>query len=587
MPTKDNSWRADLPAPHKWTPGDDQDRRLDAISDIRWPDYYPPLDSRRDNLVWRAKETALSLQNPKRRALHKELCRRDMLYWWAGWCWLYETRSTGEIGTILPFVPYDYQLVIGRELENAIKEASDIATPKSRDMGLTWISLLTLQHRWFFNDGFTALLASIKQEFVDELGSSNTLFEKLRFNLKRQPSWLVPVGFDWKRHSKFLLLINPERRSEIEGTTTTGEVGRAGRYNVVMLDEHAAIPKRVAMEIEGATADAAASRWYVSTPRGDQNLFFQKCHDNRTRRVDVHWHLHPNKGYQAWGELVERDGKLIPGRIRSPWYDYEVANRDQPEWMIAQELDINFSGSIDTLVDPLVLKYWRDTAPEPIETRYVKHRFDGEAALLIWEHPIPGCNYLVCFDPSGGTRTGSHTGGHVLKLPGLEQVAEYEGRLGIDQLKTLAYLLGREYNWAWIAVERNIGLDVLTGLLKGHIDRDGMLGEADARVNAYPKKRIVLYTKRDGTQTDELGIPTTQQTKQFMVYTLLEPTIRNRDCEIKGLRTLSQLAGFREEGIKIHNPDGDDLVMAYNIGLYANRFLGRGNIGSPVPFMVG
>lgn len=589
MPAKKKSknWRAPIPAPRQWIPGEDEERKLDSISSVEWPEHYPPLNNRRANLLWRAREVKLCADNPRRRALHKTLCKRDMLYWFAGWCWIYETRSAGaEIGSILPLLPYDFQLDIGRELEQSIDRQHDLAIPKSRDMGLTWITLLTLQHRWLFGDGFTALLASKKQDLVDKLGNPNTLFEKLRFNLRKQPRWLLPLRFDWREHDKFLLLINPERNCSIEGSTTTGDTGRSGRFNVALIDEHAAISRGDAMKMEAALSDAAASRWYLSTPRGDQNLFFKKCHSEQTKRLDVHWTRHPHKGYQAYCEVkFSADGKVTQGTPRSPWYDFEVIKRDQPGWMIAQELDISFSGSIETLVDPYVLRSWRESAPEPIETRYKQHRHDGEPALLIWEHAEKGQRYIVMSDPSGGTMTGSHTGAHVFRLPGWVHVAEYQGRIGIDILSTLLYVLGREYNWAYIACEANTGVEALNNLLKGHIDRNGLAGDAEARIKAYPKQRIILHTKPDGMKTDKPGIWTSEQTKRFMVFSLLEPAVRNRDMIIRGRRTLSELAGFHEDGTKICNPEGDDLVMALNVGLYGERFLHKGQLSQPTPFL--
>ncbi len=576
-------WRCEVPRPRKWIPGDDE-FKLDPQYPVDWPEHYPPLDNRRKNLKWRAREVKLSLKSARRRSIHKTLCKRDMFYWWAGWSWVYETRSTGEMGSVLPFIPYDYQIETGLDLKQSIHEQHDLAMPKSRDMGLTWIALLTLQHEWLFTDGFTALLASIKQDLVDKLGDPTALFEKLRFNLKRQPRWMLPGKFDWNQHDKFLLLTNPSNGSSIAGSTTTTETGRSGRYNVVMIDEHAALKRGDANNIEASTADAAAARWYISTPRGDLNLFFQKCTNNQTKRVDVHWHRHPYKGYQAWTEVEYKNGKVFEGKTRSPWYDFIVAERDQPEWMIAQEQDISFSGSLDTFLDAGVLKKWRADLPEPIETRFVNHRRDGEPAMLIFEKPIPGSLYLLCADPSGGTATGSFTALHLLRIPGLVQAVEYQGRIGIDILSTLIYVLAVEYNWAYIAVESNIGVECLNNLANGHIDREGINGEPNSIVDPYDYERIIRHTKTDGTETDKLGIWTSEPTKNFMARSLLEPVIRNQDTVIKGRRTLSEMSGFREDGSRIHNPDGDDLVMAYNIGLYGYRFMPLDELDGPAPF---
>jgi hypothetical protein len=576
------------PVARKWEPGVDVDRAVTVGEFPPWPENYPPLTSYKDNLAWRARIGRECRNDPLKVQSILKICRENMFFFWTGFCWLIEVRSGGERGSVFPFIPYAYQFDIGEKLSAAIDEQEDRAIAKSRDMGMTWIALLVILHKWRFVDGFTSLLASEKEKLVDQLGNWNTLFEKLRFNIRRLPFWMLPAGFDRKVHDKYMLLKNPETGGEIEGASTTGDIGRSGRYNVIMLDEHAAIHTNDQNRIEAATADAAASRWYISTPRGDQNLFFKKCHGGETKMHEVHWMLHPYKGYQAWQEIGIKDGKIIRGKIRSPWYDHEVAKRNQPPWMISQELDISFAGSIGGILDSHVMAEWRRSAPDPIDERYFKHRHDGEAALLIFEKPEKGIQYIVGGDPSGGTASGSNTAAQVFRLPGLQQIAEYQGRIGLDVFSTLLYALGREYNWAYLCVEGNMGTSVLVDLAEGHIDREGLIGPRDARVRPYPRKLIAKHCTPDGEKPtkEKLGIWTTEASKKFMAYSLLEPYVRNQDMLVRGRRTLSEMAGFRDEGSKIHNPDGDDLVMALNVLLYGFRFMPKQQT-RPAPFLAG
>lgn len=566
--------------------GEDTER-LDPVDPLPWPAGYPPVESFRANLEWRYRVMRNAKNDPSYALALTELCRRDMGFWWAGFCWLYEVRNDRDAGAVIPFIPWDYQRKIGADLASAIHDRADICIPKSRDMGLTWIALLTLLHRWLFQDGFTAILASLKEKAVDQRGNMSTMFEKLRFNVEKFPPWMLPTGFDWNDHDKNLLLKNPANNAGIEGASTTGDIGRSGRYNVILLDEYAAIPASDQLLIEASTADAAASRWYISTPRGDQNNFFKKANSPSTRRRDVHWFEHPYKGYGAYCEVSYQDGIVRRGRVRSPWYDREVKRRDLPEWIIAQELDISFTGSVEGIFDSRAMQIMRDSVFDPMEKRFADHRQDGEAALLIWEHPRAGQEYIIGADPSGGTAGGSHTAAQILAFPGLRQVAEYQGRIGLDVLPTLLYYLGKMYNWAYQSVENNIGVEVLSNLFNGHIDRRGIINKRDERVPPYPPQRLIRHTKNDGTVTETLGVHTSGQTKHFMVYSLLEPAIRNGDLELCGLRTISELQGFRDEGVKLHNPDGDDLVMALAIAMYGHRFLPRATFRRPAPFLAG
>ncbi len=553
-----------------------------------WPSWYPPLTGRTDNLKWRATESRRAWTDRGYAAAVVEQSARDVRYWWTGWCWLYEPREGGDGVTVLPFVPYDVQLEALAEVNSAIDDGVDLAIPKSRDMGVTWLVLLALQHRWRFRDGFSALLASRKDDLVDTRGDPDSLFEKLRFNLRRQPQFMLPRGFDWGRHDKSKLLINPSNGSTITGESTTGDVGRGARKNCVFVDEAAAISPAEQEKIDASTADTSPCRIWGSTPRGDTNTFHRKCHSDSTRRFDVHWSRHPTKSEQLYQEIEFTGGRVVPGRLRSPWYDREIIRRDWPGWMVAQELDISFSGSTATIFDANVLIAWKQSKPAAIAARWPEHRRDGESALYIYEEPVKGEQYIVACDPAGSEPvSGSHVGIHVIKVSTMEQVAEYQARVGFEVVPSVLYALGKEYNWAMVAVESNVGGGIALDLSLGFVDHPGLVVGAGQHCPPYPAHRIATHVKPDGTATEKLGINTNAQTRPFMLRSILEPAVRNQTTLIRGGRTLTEFGGFRQVGQKIRNPEGDDLVMSYAVGLYCHKFMHLMGSGAGLPFVVG
>jgi hypothetical protein len=76
-------------------------------------------------------------------------------------------------------------------------------------------------------------------------------------------------------------------------------------------------------------------------------------------------------------------------------------------------------------------------------------------ALLIWLPPIPGKEYLLAVDTAGGGSRGDFAAVEVIDLESGVQCAELQQRLRALDLAKAAAALGREYNGATIAVERN------------------------------------------------------------------------------------------------------------------------------------
>jgi hypothetical protein len=88
------------------------------------------------------------------------------------------------------------------------------------------------------------------------------------------------------------------------------------------------------------------------------------------------------------------------------------------------------------------------SAPLPVATRR-----NGE--LDIWLPPVVGKRYLVAVDPAGGGSEGDYSAAVVLEMTTGLQCAEFAGHVGGLELATLMSDLAREYNCAWLVVERN------------------------------------------------------------------------------------------------------------------------------------
>jgi hypothetical protein len=155
-------------------------------------------------------------------------------------------------------------------------------------------------------------------------------------------------------------------------------------------------------------------------------------------------------------KLMERH-KLTPEQIgfrRKVRTDFRGLARQE----YAEDPESCFLASRDSIFELDVIEARLPEAPEPVDQRN-----NGE--LEIWLPPLKGKEYIVAVDPAGGGTDGDYSAIEVLELETSLQCAEFAGHVGGLELAKLATNLAREYNQAWLVVERNnIGSAVLAYL---------------------------------------------------------------------------------------------------------------------------
>ena len=76
-------------------------------------------------------------------------------------------------------------------------------------------------------------------------------------------------------------------------------------------------------------------------------------------------------------------------------------------------------------------------------------------AVSIWLPPQPGRQYVIGVDPAGGGVDGDYSCAEVIDLETGMQCAELHAHLQLRELAKMVNELGKEYNSALLAVERN------------------------------------------------------------------------------------------------------------------------------------
>lgn len=360
------------------------------------------------------------------------------LYWFKNFAYIFEPRNPRGKQK-LPFLPWPYQeeeLQILHEIivagEGVTGDPTNLMYVKTRDMGVTWIILMYFLWDFIFNSG-SYLVGHRKADMVDKIGNMGTHFEKLRWQLRQQPPYLMPYDFNWRDCSKENLLRNPAG-GEITGDSSNPEFGRGDRRKAILYDE---LPTwEYAFSAWQAGAGTTNVRIGVGTPNGPHGKFAHAVRGKEKEAYTIrkcHWIKHPLKAEGlTWNN----------GQPTSPWYEREKIRLNPDE--VAAELDMDFNQSTKGRVfspygighsrKPLapipgipVLRVW-----DPGLTFFVlwmqvdnwgrvrvlkemcmleaKIRNVGEAVLGISNDPtgmFANCSFEDCGDPAGGYVGGS------------------------------------------------------------------------------------------------------------------------------------------------------------------------------------
>jgi hypothetical protein len=351
-------------------------------------DHFANLEYRKEMLLMAGRDDSVAAQL-------FTMCSEDPLFYINTFCWTYSPKDSVSGYPVTPFITYEFQDEAIMTILDCINKGNDAATPKSRDMGASWIGLTAIEWCWHYRDYLSFLVVSRKQDYVDDSGDPASLFWKIDFLHQNQPRWMLPKGRCTPNESgrRLMHLANEDNKSVIDGDSTTGNVGVGDRRTAVFIDEFAAFPTDDGYAVLRGTRDVTACRIFNSTPRG-QNAFYDVCTKTSAKVIKMHWSRHPMKcdgmyqGNKETGEIklfdkfkgavevFERGEKesrtvqfpkdypfIVDGKIRSIWYDVQCA-RCASVTDIAQELDIDFLGSDYQFFDAALI--------EILKTKYCK-----------------------------------------------------------------------------------------------------------------------------------------------------------------------------------------------------------------------
>jgi hypothetical protein len=457
--------------------------------------------------------------------LEYQKCAGDPIYFMKKYCMI-QHPVRGKI----PFHLFNFQ-------ERTLTEFKDNRyniVLKSRQTGISTLVAGFSLWKMLFNQDFNVLVIATKQEVA------KNLVTKVRVMNQYLPSWLKQTTVEDNK-----LSLRYSNGSQIKATSAAGDAGRSEALSLLVFDEAAFIDKIEEIWISAqSTLSTGGNAIILSTPNGVGNFFHKtwvgaEDGTNTFNTIRLHWSVHPERD-QSWRD--EQEVLLGPKGA-------------------AQECDCDFVSSGDTVIDPQLLMFYKESfCQDPIE----KTGFDGN--LWKWEYPDYQKGYLVVADVARGDGADYSTA-HVIDVEASAQVAEYKGKLDTKDFGNFLVALATEYNQALLVIENaNIGWAVIQQVIdRGYNNLFYMSKDLK-----YVDVEHQLHNKYRAEERGMVaGFSTTQKTRPLIV-SKMEQYIREKDVTIRSTRLIDELftfiwSGNRAEAMRGYN---DDLIMAFAIGLW-------------------
>lgn len=288
--------------------------------DFKNPDYNQVFE-------WRMERLQRIRQNPESLPVLKAFYRDNPAQFIIDWGMTVDPRNVERgLPARIPFLLFPKQEEWIEWFVERWRNAEPGITEKTRDMGMSWLTVGMASSLCLFNRGVFAGFGSRKEEYVDKIGSPKSLFDKARNFIS-----LLPVefrgGWSIKQHAPHMRILFPETESAMTGEAGDG-IGRGDRTSFYIVDESAFLERPYL--VDASLSATTNCRQDVSTPNGMANSFAERRHSGKIKVFTFHWRDDPRKD--------------------DAWYAKQVEELDPVT--VAQEIDINYSASVEGVLIP-------------------------------------------------------------------------------------------------------------------------------------------------------------------------------------------------------------------------------------------
>ena len=288
--------------------------------DFRNPDYSAVFARRAERL-------ARIRQQPERLPDLLAHYKHNPAQFITDWGCTFDPRNAERgLPPIIPFILFPKQVEWIEWAVRHWKEQQPGPTVKSRDMGLSWLSIGLACTLAVTHDDLVIGFGSRKEEYVDKIGSPKSLFHKGRMFMSLLPPEFR-AGFDLATTAPYMRLMFPATGSTVVGEAGDG-IGRGDRASIYFVDESAFLERP--QLVEASLSQTTNCRIDISTPNGLANPFAERVLSGRFDTFRFHWRDDPRKD--------------------EAWYAKQCEILDPVT--VAQEIDIDFSASVDGVLIP-------------------------------------------------------------------------------------------------------------------------------------------------------------------------------------------------------------------------------------------
>lgn len=291
--------------------------------DFKNPDY---------NMVWQYRlNNLLNLRKrPETLPTLHQYYKENPAQFIIDWGVTFDPRNVERgLPALIPFLLFERQEEWVNWFITRWKAQEPGITEKSREMGLSWLTVAVSSTLCLFYDGMVIGMGSRKEEYVDKKGDPKSLLFKARQFISNLP---VEFKGTWqeKKHAPYMRIEFPDNGSVITGEAGDN-IGRGARAAIYLVDESAFLARQEL--VDAALSQTTNCRMDISTPCGMTNSFARRRFGGKVDVFTFRWDQDPRKD-QAW-------------------YEKTCNNIDDPV-IIAQEIDLNYSASVEGILIPAI-----------------------------------------------------------------------------------------------------------------------------------------------------------------------------------------------------------------------------------------
>lgn len=483
-------------------------------------------------------------------------CAQDPVYYLNNYGYIFDAKKQA----IAPLKCFSYQ-------ERCIEEYNsnrNCIVLKSRQTGISVITAGYVAWKALFSyDEMILVIAN------DSDGAIRFL-DSIRQFIDYTPEFLKPDERT-KNNQKQIQFSN---NSEIKAKASSPDAGRGESLTMLIMDEAAFIEHANDIWIAAGMALSATQgkTLMISTPNGTGNLYHRKWADaykgkNDFKPIKVHWTENP-RAAEGLQTNVDEEGNVT---YWSPWYEREKQRLNHDSVKIAQELDLSFEGSKRLVFDPeIVSKYEKKT--DEIEPQcYLRYKIieneayftNEQTDFFVWKKPEEGRKYLMGCDVARGDG-GDYSTIQIIDVDSLEQVAEFQQKIPVEQFPYLIKRAADIYNEAFVVVEaNNFGLAVCFDL-KNKLQHKKLYESKNVKdIHVRPYN----YKVDQGQKIP--GFQTTKRTRPLIIKSMAS-YMREGELKLNSKRLVQEFNTFIMNNERPEHESGynDDLIFAMAIALY-------------------